>query len=70
MTIYQFMSDSPWLAGFIFFCLLFFGFAFVLAVFEKGIKSINIYKHGYPPPYCDAYGDGIGFEKEIDLEVS
>lgn len=60
MNIYEFMSGNPWLTFFmlcgmtvtvriVFTCLV------VIPV-----RAINIRRHGWPPPHCDADGDFKG----------
>lgn len=53
MTIYDFMSDSPWLAFFLA-CLLVSCFKFLI---NRPLRHMNIRKHGWPPSHCDADGD-------------
>ena len=57
MTIYDFMSDSPWLAFFlalIIAVVMKFTFAMVI---NRPLRHMNIRKHGWPPAHCDADGD-------------
>lgn len=57
MNLYQFMSDSPYLA---FFLALIFGNAMVqicVNLPNRVLRHWNIRKHGYPPVHCDADGD-------------
>lgn len=70
MTILEFMIKAPWLSGFIIFWLGLIGLSLAIAALKLVLKSITIYKHGYPPPHCDIYGDGIGFENVIDGSVN
>ena len=63
MNIFQFMSDSPFLSFFlaaiissIIHCLL----AYCI---NRPLRHMNIRKHGWPPPHCDADGD---FKSEDD----
>ena len=55
--LYQFASDSPWLAFFLA-CL---AVCLLEEIFfrlpNRIMRHININKHGYPPPHCDADGD-------------
>jgi hypothetical protein len=53
MNIYQFMSDSPWLTFFLVFLLT----ATVSRIWNRFWRHMNIRKHGYPPPHCNADGD-------------
>ncbi len=53
MTIYDFMSDSPWLSFFL---------ALIIAggvkfLINRPLRHMNIRKHGWPPAHCDADGD-------------
>lgn len=53
MNIFQFMSESPWLTFFLFLIV-------GTGIAQMGIRAfraININKHGWPPPHCDADGD-------------
>ena len=56
-NMWQFMSDSPWLA---FFLALIIG-EVIVRVFvnlpNRIMRHWNIHKHGYPPVHCDADGD-------------
>lgn len=53
MNIFEFMTESPVLT---FFLAWIIGDA-VVCVFSRIIRHLNIRKHGYPPPHCDADGD-------------
>lgn len=57
MSVYEFMSDSPWLTFFLAVGVI----EFLIAVFYKLPNRIlrhrNIKLHGYPPAHCDADGD-------------
>jgi len=53
MTIYDFMSDSPWLSFFL---------AIVIAqgikfIINRLLRHMNIRRHGWAPVHCDADGD-------------
>jgi len=55
MNIYQFMSDSPWLAFFLVYLI-----GTLLEILIKiPFRAMNIRKHGWPPAHCDADGDPI-----------
>lgn len=57
MNLYQFMSDSPYLA---FFLAIIIGEVIVrlgVVLPNRILRHWNIHKHGYPPPHCDADGD-------------
>lgn len=57
MTIFEFMSDSPFLT---FFIVLIVGEVIVRIFFglpNRILRHWNIRKHGYPPAHCDADGD-------------
>ena len=57
MTIYDFMSDSPWLAFFLA-IIIAGGIKFTLAMaINRPLRHMNIRKHGWPPSHCDADGD-------------
>lgn len=53
MNIFEFMSGSPILAV----CLLIFGGSIFVQLINRVLRHLNIRKHGYPPPHCDADGD-------------
>ena len=53
MTIYQFMSENPFLT---FFLVLIVAHA-IGFLFNRIMRHLNIWKHGYPPVHCDADGD-------------
>lgn len=57
MNIYEFASESPWLAFFIVFVLS----CLVEILFTRFMRARNISKHGWPPAGIDADGD---FKKE------
>jgi len=61
LNFWQFASDSPWIAFF----LAFIAFCAIDVVLKYSInrplRAMNIRKHGWPPPHCDADGD---FKKE------
>lgn len=57
MTIFEFMSDSPFLT---FFLVLIVGEVIVrifVGLPNRILRHLNIRKHGYPPSHCDADGD-------------
>ena len=68
MTIYDFMSESPWLT---FFLALAAGQVVVVIshvdciAFNRAMRHWNIRRHGYPPAHCDADGD---FRPENDSQ--
>lgn len=53
MDFYQFASDNPWLTFF----LAWLALAFLVKVWNRTLRHLNIRKHGYPPAHCDADGD-------------
>jgi hypothetical protein len=60
MDIFQFMSDSPMLT---FFLALIVG-SLIFKIYNRTMRMLNIRKHGYPPPHCDADGDFRETEKD------
>ena len=57
MNIYQFMSESPWLACFFGFLIAVLLEALLFRLPSRIMRHWNIHKHGYPPPHCDVDGD-------------
>ena len=55
MTAWQFASDSPLLA----FCIVYMITRTIYQCVVWLCRSLNIRKHGWPPPHCDADGDPI-----------
>lgn len=53
MTLYQFMSDSPWLTLFLVGLVT----ACAGSVLNRALRAWNINRHGWPPDHCDADGD-------------
>lgn len=53
MNIYEFVSESPWLAFFLVWVILRYAYRIINRIF----RHWNIRKHGYPPAHCDADGD-------------
>ena len=53
MNIYQFMSENPYLTGFL--CL--FICHTVFKIVNRIIRHFNLRKNGWPPAHCDADGD-------------
>lgn len=53
MSIYQFMSESPWLAFFLGYTLI----ECMAALGKRVLRSINIAARGWPPAHLDADGD-------------
>lgn len=53
MNLYQFMSDSPFLSFFLLFLVL----ECVECLWKRFWSGLNIARHGWPPPHCDANGD-------------
>jgi hypothetical protein len=49
----QFATESPWL----FFFLMVFAMWWACFAWVRLLRAINISKHGWPPPHCDADGD-------------
>ena len=64
MTTLQFMSDSPFLTFFL--CWMATGLIF--KIWNRFMRHLNIRKHGWPPPHCDADGD-FKPEEEPDEEA-
>lgn len=57
MTVYDFMSDSPFLTFFLA-LIIAGGIKFVLTMaINRPLRHANIRKHGWPPAHCDADGD-------------
>lgn len=44
--------------------IIYIPFGFVQFMWNRFWRHRNIYKHGYPPPHCDADGDFKEEEKE------
>lgn len=63
MTIYQFMSDSPWLTFFLA-CLIVNLVSWPFRLVNRWIRHKNIAAKGWPPSHLDADGDPI--EKDDD----
>lgn len=57
MTIYEFMSESPWLTFFLSVVILEFLIAVCFRLPNRILRHRNIKLHGWPPEYCDADGD-------------
>jgi aspartokinase-like uncharacterized kinase len=57
MNAYEVMAQSPWLTFFLALSVS----KTIRAVFfilpHRLLRSIDIRKHGWPPPHCDADGD-------------
>jgi len=53
VNLFKFMSDSPYLT---FFLALILGQC-VVSMVKYPLRCLNIKKHGWPPPHCDADGD-------------
>ena len=53
MDIFAFMSGSPWLTWFLAIIVS----SLIFKIINRMLRTINIYKHGYPPAHCDADGD-------------
>lgn len=65
MNIFEFMSGSPWLSFFLV-LIIAGGFRFIFAMLiNRPLRHMNIRKHGWPPPHCDADGD---FKPEKDKD--
>jgi len=63
MTIFNFMSNSPWLTFFLA-IIAAGGIKFIIAMLiNRPLRHMNIRKHGWPPEHCDADGD---FKPEPD----
>ena len=57
MSIYEFMSDSPFLSFFLAY-IMYKLFAVILTyAISRPLRAMNIRKHGWPPAHCDADGD-------------
>ncbi len=61
MTIYKFMSESPWLTFFIVLIgvcgavsLVHTALAYMI---NRPLRHLSIRTHGWPPAHCDADGD-------------
>lgn len=57
MSVLQFMSDSPWLTFFLAVIAREAILHIALVLPNRILRHLNIRKHGYPPPHCDADGD-------------
>ncbi len=57
MTLFEFMDSSPFTAV----CLALIIAAVIKCVFvfciNRPLRALNIKRHGWPPPHCDADGD-------------
>ena len=53
MNIFEFMVQSPILS----FLLAYLILVVMENTFSRLFRAINIFRHGYPPSYCDADGD-------------
>lgn len=53
MTTLQFMSESPLLTFF----LALIATNTLFKIWNRLMRCLNIRKHGWPPPHCDADGD-------------
>lgn len=51
--LFKFIGENPWISFFLA-CLLVKFLAFCI---NRPLRQLNIWKHGYPPPHCDADGD-------------
>lgn len=61
MTLIEF-TGSPDLAMLTLLCTLFAFVLFLCAVgylWSRLLATLNILKHGWPPPHCDANGDAV-----------
>ena len=57
MTIYDFMSESPYLTFFLAVIVaIVVQFIFTMVI-NRSLRHMNIRKHGWPPEHCDADGD-------------
>ncbi len=57
MTLYDFMSDSPYLTFFLA-LIIAAGINFIFTMMiNRPLRHMNIRKHGWPPEHCDADGD-------------
>ena len=59
MNIYEFMSDSPYLTFFLAYIAAHCLARIVIFSINRPLRHMNIRKHGYPPPHCDADGDFV-----------
>jgi hypothetical protein len=66
MNIWQFAAGSPWLAFFLALIALAALEAVLRFCINRPLRAMNIRKHGWPPPHCDADGD---FRKEGGEEI-
>lgn len=53
MSIYEFMAGSPFLTFF----LAAVAVHLIEVIYRMPFRALNIRKHGWPPPHCDADGD-------------
>lgn len=60
MTMYEFMSDSPYLTFF----LAVLAVSLVGFIINRPLRHMNIRKHGWPPVHCDADGDAVESDEE------
>ena len=57
MDVFQFMSENPWLAGFLALVAGESAVRVLVLLPNRIFRHLNIRKHGYPPAHCDADGD-------------
>ena len=57
MDIYQFMSDSPYVASFLGILVMLIIRCLFFQLPNRYFRSKNIAAHGWPPEHCDADGD-------------
>ena len=71
MNIFEFMSGSPFLTFAIAFMLVSLSVSVVnhlFRVWNRMMRMLNIKHHGWPPPHCDADGEGVCNEPEEEEE--
>ena len=68
MNLFEFMSDSPWLAFFLAYLgvmVLAKAAQLIFKGFNRIVRHFNIRKCGWPPLHCDADGD---FRDAVDYD--
>lgn len=54
---YQFAGEHPWLTFFLALIVAEVVVRVSTFIINRPLRHMNIWKHGYPPPHCDADGD-------------
>lgn len=57
MTVFDFMSDSPFVTVILAILIAFIAEYVLFKLPSRYFRSRNIAKHGWPPSHCDADGD-------------